>query len=339
MEELTVLSANADEIVAVSKDGQRFRLPVDGSLRNNISQKSATDNEPQISPKEIQSLLRSGLSAAEVAVRTGSNVEHIARFEAPIAAELAFLLERALSVPVITNDEETNFGEAINHRLFEQGGRVERWQAYRIDDNWVIGASCVIGTVEEDATWSFDPRKQTLVPNNEAAIRISRAESKDAVLFPPLRVVTDVPAKRFDSGEFEPLPEPPVQSVIEPVTTEVSEPVDTAVVDDLAKFRDERNAAMSSHPSTGSIPVITPEMLEESEVLKTEEVVAATETVQEQVFEEPQPSEPAPIPTPLDEEVVQEKPFDEPTPSRSRKQRAAMPTWDEILFGTRPNED
>lgn len=337
MEELTVLSANAEEIVAVSKDGQRFRLPVDASLRNNISQKQANDIETQISPKEIQSLLRSGLSAAEVAVRTGSNVEHIARFEAPIAAELAFLLERALAVPVVTSGEETIFGDAINHRLFEQGGRVERWQAYRIDDMWVIGASCVIGSVEEDATWSFDPRKLTLVPNNESAIRISRAESKDAVLFPPLRVVSDVPANRFDSGEFEPLDES-IPNVSEK-PQKLSEPAETPVVDDLARFRDERNAAMSSHPSTGSIPVITPQMLEENEFQTTEDVAGRTSKMQDSVALETAPEEPAPIPTPLDEEPVIEKPFDEPTPSRSRKQRAAMPTWDEILFGTRPSDD
>ena len=337
MEELTVLSADAEEIVAVSKDGQRFRLPVDASLRNNISHKQSNEIETQISPKEIQSLLRSGLSAAEVAVRTGSNVEHIARFEAPIAAELAFLLERALAVPVVTNGEETIFGDAINQRLFEQGGRVERWQAYRIDDHWVVGASCVIGSVEEDATWSFDPRKLTLVPNNESAIRISRAESKDAVLFPPLRVVSDVPANRFDSGEFEPLEESIPNGSEKPQN--VSEPIETPVVDDLAKFRDERNAAMSSHPSTGSIPVITPQMLEEAEFQTTEDSAGINSNVQDSVALETAPEEPAPIPTPLDEEPVIEKPFDEPTPSRSRKQRAAMPTWDEILFGTRPSDD
>lgn len=331
MEELTVIEVSEHEIVAVSREGHRFVIPVDAQLRSGIAPRVSGSVGGGTSPREIQSLLRSGLSVTEVAERTGENEDHIARFEAPITAELAFVLERALGVPVTTHDDEaaSTFGAAIEGRLREQGGTVSRWQAYRLNDEWIVGAEFTIGTVVEDATWSFDPRKLTLVPTNTVAVRVSKADAVDAALFPPLRVVSPQAPQRFDSGEFEPVrekPNPVVQipieideiigeSVTEPATAPESAPTD--LLDELHKRRGERNDAMSSHPSTGSIPVITPDMLE----IPDDSPVAP---------EDVQPEAP----------VTKPEVFVDETPSqRKRRERAPMPTWDEIVFGTRPDED
>jgi hypothetical protein len=330
VEELTVIEVSPTAIIAVSRDGQRYTIPVDGELRTGITQRSAGAKSGATSPREIQSLLRSGLSIAEVAERTGEEVDHIARFEAPITAELAFVLERALAVPVTArnDDDATNFGVAIEARLREQGGTVTRWQAYRLNDEWVVGAEFTVGTVTEDATWAFDPRKLTLAPTNPVAVRVSKADAVDAALFPPLRVVAPQTAQRFDSGEFEPVvekskPQPVIQIPIdihEIVGDSVTEPAGAAptdLLDELHKRRGQRSEAMSSHPSTGSIPVITPEMLEIPD-------------------DSPEaPEEPATPVEPAAPEVF----IDETPSQRQRRQRAPMPTWDEIVFGTRPIED
>lgn len=332
MEELTVIEVSPTSIVAVSREGQRFTIPVDAELRSGIAHRPGVSSTGGTSPREIQSLLRSGLTVSEVAERTGEDADHVARFEAPITAELAFVLERALGVPVTTHDDEdaTTFGLAIESRLRAQGGTVSRWQAYRLADEWVVGAEFVVGTVTEDATWAFDPRKLTLVPTNPVAVRVSKADAVDAALFPPLRVVTPQAPQRFDSGEFEPVREAPKVSPIIQIPIEIDEIVGDAVtepagaapadlLDELHKRRGERNEAMSSHPSTGSIPVITPDMLEIPD-------------------DSPEaPEEPASDPV-ADSDVPDV--FVDETPSqRQRRQRAPMPTWDEIVFGTRPDED
>lgn len=352
MEELTIIEVTRDGFVAVSRDGQRFSIPLDGSMRARLSASPSSPSTSTVSPKEIQALLRSGLSVDEVATRTGSSSDHIARFESPIAAELAFVLERALAVPVIADGVDSTFGSEINARIAEQGGAVIRWQAYRIDDVWVVGARCMVGSVEEDATWSFDPRKMTLVPSNAVAIRISHAESVDAALFPPLRVMPPQPLARFDSGEFEPISQPRKQpaeprEIPEPseavddesdartqssividvealvVTADPAAPID--LVDEMERRRGDRRDAIASHPSTGSIPIITPDMLE----MPDDSPVAPDDVPATQVAEDAG-----------DAEVPPTKPevFVDPTPSRSRRQRAAMPTWDEIVFGTRPDD-
>lgn len=345
MEELTIIEVTRDGFVAVSRDGQRFSIPLDGSIRAQLSASPPSQSTTAVTPKEIQALLRSGLSVDDVAARTGSSAEHIARFESPIAAELAFVLERALSVPVVGNGADSTFGAEINARIAEQGGAVTGWQAYRIDDVWVVGARCLVGSAEEDATWSFDPRKMTLIPSNAVAIRISRSDSADASLFPPLRVMPSQPLARFDSGEFEPIPparttpaetadtavNDEVQSVpknssividVESVvaSTEPAAPID--LVDEMERRRGDRRDAIASHPSTGSIPIITPDMLE----VPDDSPVAPDDVPATQVSESSDAA-------PAEPEV-----FVDPTPSRSRRQRAAMPTWDEIVFGTRPDE-
>lgn len=307
VEELAIIEVTRDGFVAVSRDGQRFSVPLDGSLRAQLTVTPPSTAASSASPREIQALLRSGLSVDEVAAQTGSGAEHIARFEAPIAAELAFVLERALSVPVVANGMDSTFGPEISARIVEQGGTVTRWQAYRIDDVWVVGARCSVGSAEEDATWVFDPRKMTLVPSNAVATRVSTAETADASLFPPLRVIAPQPLARFDSGEFEPIAVAPID-----------------LADEMERRRGDRRDAIASHPSTGSIPIITPDMLE----LPDDSPVAPDDLPVTQVSEVSTTEVPA----------VEPDVFDDPTPSRSRRQRAAMPTWDEIVFGTRPDD-
>ena len=348
MEELTIIEVTRDGFVAVSRDGQRFSIPLDGSIRSQLSVSPPSQSTVAVSPKEIQALLRSGLSVADVAAKTGSSAEHIARFESPIVAELAFVLERALSVPVVGNGADSTFGAEITARIAEQGGAITGWQAYRIDDVWVVGARCLVGAAEEDATWSFDPRKMTLVPSNAVAIRVSRSDSADAALFPPLRVMPPQPLARFDSGEFEPIPpvatttaettettDATVATGAQPVSqnssividveavvasTKPAAPID--LVDEIERRRGDRRDAIASHPSTGSIPIITPDMLE----VPDDSPVAPDDVPATQV------SDSADV-APAVPEV-----FVDPTPSRSRRQRAAMPTWDEIVFGTRPDD-
>ena len=81
MEELTVIEVSPTAIVAVSRDGHRFTIPVDAELRAGIAHKPGVSSTGGTSPREIQSLLRSGLSVSEVAERTGEDADHIARFE------------------------------------------------------------------------------------------------------------------------------------------------------------------------------------------------------------------------------------------------------------------
>ncbi len=318
MEKLTVIGIDNGVVTAVSDSGHMFTIELPEDARPAARPRLTAVNS-SVSPREIQALLRSGLSVAEVAARTGESTDHVARYEGPVIAELGFVLERAQAVAVVGMDEGTTFAEALEQKLEAQGGSILRWQSYRLDDEWVVALSAQIGSVIEDATWTFDSRKLTLTPSNPAAVRLSKVDGAESSLFPALRVVAPTEPIRFDSGQFEPLPPvPPIAAV--PVTRpepahEVTPAAPADLLEELQRRRGERANAMSSHPSTGSIPII--------------QLDANGDPIDPTISA----AEPVVAATPSDV-------FEEPTPSRSqRRTRPNMPTWDEIVFGARPDED
>lgn len=319
MEKLTVIGIDNGVVTAVSDSGHMFTIELPEDARP-VTRPRLTAVNSSVSPREIQALLRSGLSVAEVAARTGESTDHVARYEGPVIAELGFILERAQAIEVVGMGEGVTFAEALEQKLEAQGGSILRWQSYRLDDEWIVALSAQIGSVIEDATWIFDSRKLTLVPSNPAAVRLSKVDATDSSLFPALRVVAPTEPIRFDSGQFEPLPPvapiaavPPVRVDARPAA-EPAEPAD--LLEELQRRRGERANAMSSHPSTGSIPII-------------------------QLDEHGEPIDPTlPATGEATKPTARDTVFEEPTPSRSqRRTRPNMPTWDEIVFGARPDED
>jgi hypothetical protein len=324
VEKLTVIGIDNGVVTAVSDSGHMFTIELPEDARPAARPRLTAVNS-SVSPREIQALLRSGLSVAEVAARTGESTDHVARYEGPVIAELGFILERAQAVEVIGMGDGVTFAEALEHKLEAQGGSILRWQSYRLDDEWIVALSAQIGSVIEDATWTFDSRKLTLTPSNPAAVRLSKVDGAESSLFPALRVVAPTEPIRFDSGQFEPLPPvPPIAAVPvtrpEPVAeAEPAAPAD--LLEELQRRRGERANAMSSHPSTGSIPII--------------QLDADGEPIDPTAPAAPVQAQPEPMPAATEPPV-----FEEPTPSRSqRRTRPNMPTWDEIVFGARPDED
>lgn len=334
MEKLTIIGIDAGVISAVSDSGQLYTMELTDDVRAALKPRIAPTTS-SVSPRELQALLRSGLSVAEVAERTGESVAHVERYEGPVLAELGFVLERAQAVTVQGMADGMTFREALEHKLAEQGGEIVRWQSYRLDDEWVIAISVLVGDVADEATWTFDSRKLTLHPTNTAAVRLSKANASDSSLFPPLRVVAETEPIRFDSGQFEPLPAH--LSAVSPVTApsdtgttvihtsgttaeaaelpfvdpELTAPAD--LLEELQRRRGERANAMSSHPSTGSIPIIA-------------------------LDDAGNPIDPTPTAPHAARES--DDSFTDSTPSRSHKRtRPNMPSWDEIVFGTRPEDD
>ncbi|MFN8045088.1 MAG: septation protein SepH [Dermatophilaceae bacterium] len=103
MQDLRLIGVHEDgeHLLLSDADGQRYRVPLDEQLRV-----AARGDRPRLGqlqieiegglrPREIQALIRSGLSAAEVADRSGWTVEKVQRFEGPVLAEREFIAIRA----------------------------------------------------------------------------------------------------------------------------------------------------------------------------------------------------------------------------------------------------
>ena len=330
MQDLRVIGVENGALLVAADDGTRFRIPIDEVLQSKLRQ-SVPDpgNGPKLSPKEIQAHIRSGMSAQDVASITGAPLEYIQRFEGPVVAEREFVVTSALDVPVRTASDTDpmnaprTFGTAIRERLHELGAINERWASWKEATGWVVKLAFTANQIDHDARWQFDPKKQALSPLNSEAITLSQQGEAAGSLIPRLRAVTEPDhrdASRFDSGAFALSESQQISS--EPVSIarpraeerEANHGNQTAdLLEALRRRRGEREAAIfddyeadarAAHPSTGQIRIV--------------DVPIDPSTIDD--HSEPRQTAPQPR-------------------LGQKKGRASMPSWDEIVFGARPDDD
>lgn len=325
MTTLSVVGSEDGQLILVSADGERFYVPLNETLTHAIRQTPKTSPAPhRASPKDIQAHIRRGLTAQQVADLTGEDLAYIQKFEGAVVAEREFVIEQARAVVVQTQQgSETTFGESVRDRLAEIKATEDSWAAWREETGWQVELVFHEGDVEHRARWEFDPRKHLLRPTNDDAAILSRHEPMPTTLIPKLSAVAE-PAQpdRFDSDIFEASDLGETGPMLEPVPYgrqgDASEPriADTAdLLEALRKKRGEREPApepeqsRNAHPATGGIHIVD----EEHEASIT------------------------PITGPV---VPDGDGADDPTPPQgSRKDRPKMPSWDDIVFGTKGDED
>ncbi len=168
-------------VVAVSNDGTRlvlkaadnteYTLPIDERLRAAVRNDRARlgqieiEVESHLRPRDIQARIRAGASAEEVAQLAGIPVERVRRFEGPVLAERAFMAERARKTPVRRQGESTGpqLGEAVAERLLLRGAEKDsaQWDSWRRDDGtWEVLLVYRVAGEPHSATWTYDPPRR-----------------------------------------------------------------------------------------------------------------------------------------------------------------------------------
>jgi hypothetical protein len=347
-------------LLVADDEGTRYRLPVDDVLQLKLRQVTPDPSIGQrLAPREIQTYIRSGMSAEDVATITGAPLEHIQRFEGPVLAEREFVVTSALAVPVhaaLETDpfaEGATFGSAIRARLQDLGATGERWASWKdATAGWIVKLSFAANQIDHDARWHFDPKKSALDPMNSEAITLSQQGDATGSLIPRLRAVHQEErpqdASRFDSGAFD-LGEsdvPEAKARLEEATRNATNPPadestglnQTAdLLDALRRRRGERESASYEGDEPADPSRFAPPSAEqqESPMIRLVDV-------------------PVDVPAPIAETPSARKTGSQPSagktgpqPSarntggqpRVRKGRTAMPSWDEIVFGARPDDD
>ncbi len=340
MDELAVIGVENGALIVVSTDGERFRVPITEALHTALRQnRPAVPAAHRVGPRDVQAMIRSGLSATEVADRTGEPLEYIRRFEGPVLAEREYVVTAARSVPVSTADESDDvalFGTVIDGRLDELGARAILWSSRKKDANWIVAVDFLDGDTERTATWTYEPKRSVLAPADHEAQSLSRQGSAPDTVLPRLRAVPadEAPTGRFDSGAFHPTassprPVAPMDRPVgigsaaeEPASSDVNQTGD--LLDALRRRRGERESAAlddweasrAAHPSTGSIRIIDVPLDTPHDPIDSPEASDLTDAPEA----EPYDTLPAPK-------------------STNRRGRAVMPSWDEIVFGARPDDD
>lgn len=342
MQELKVIGVENGSLLVSTDNGERYRIEVDETLQSRL-RASMPETGPvrRLAPREIQAQIRAGMTAEDVARVTGASLDYVRRFEGPVLAEREYVVESALNVPVHMAVETdplasgATFGSVIRERLADAGATGERWSSWKEQGGgWIVKLTFEAHDVDRDARWSFEPKKQSLAPLNQEAVTLSQQGELPPSLIPRLRAVPldERDDGRFDSGAFA-VEEHSDGTIVEAVeftqiefgtrpapTEEPSGTHHTAdLLEALRRRRGEREPldlddaeqGLAAHPSTGVVKLVD---------------------------------------VPLDGLPEAPVPSSQPTakasgssgatgPLGKRRGRASMPSWDEIVFGARTDDD
>ena len=162
----------------------RRRITSDPDARRAHRREEAALNT--LSPREIQSRIRSGATVAELADESGMDVAAIERFSGPVLAERAWISEQARACVVRPGNEDL---ETLVQRDVRGKGAGELvWDSWRRGDGrWTVVAA--LGDDAPISTWLYDPRSRSVQPEDAASHRLA---SEDVVV--PLRPTTSTVA-------------------------------------------------------------------------------------------------------------------------------------------------
>ncbi|AXK33415.1 DUF3071 domain-containing protein [Streptomyces armeniacus] len=215
MPELRVVAVSNDgtRLVLKAADSTEYTLPIDERLRAAVRNDRARlgqieiEVESHLRPRDIQARIRAGASAEEVAQLAGIPVERVRRFEGPVLAERAFMAERARKTPVRRPGENTGpqLGEAVAERLLLRGADKDtaHWDSWRRDDGtWEVLLAYEVAGEPHSASWTYDPpRRLVQAVGDEARSLIGETDDTPEPSFPFVPRIARLPRDRSDRGE------------------------------------------------------------------------------------------------------------------------------------------
>lgn len=339
MPELRVVAVSNDgtRLVLKAADSTEYTLPIDERLRAAVRGdrprlgQIEIEVESHLRPRDIQARIRAGATAEEVAQLAGIPVDRVRRFEGPVLAERAFMAERARKTPVRRPGENAGpqLGEAVQERLLLRGAEKDtvQWDSWRRDDGtWeVLLVYCVAGE-PHSASWTYDPpRRLVQAVDEEARSLIGESEDLGAPepSFPFVPRIARLPRDRPLDRALDRPSLPPAEPAEETAGERDSL---TSLLEAVPSFRGDM--VVPERPSETASIEEPPALEEEPEVEEPPAPAASAGSAYADVL---MPRSVASHRDRLIGATDRQAEADGVRPGR----RAAVPSWDEIVFGTR----
>jgi len=360
MSELTLVGLDEDgeHVVLEGPDGQRFRVRIDEALRAAVRRdrpqlEQVRADQAGVPPREIQARIRAGATAEDVADETGMPVEIVRRYDGPVLAERQYVAQQAMATRIGHESGAPVLGDLVTDRLATRdvAPSAITWDAFRTGSSpWTVEVRFEVGGAQRSARWTYDAADRRVRALDDEARWLSETELPDEPIRGP-RHLTAVRDRVFDI-EVDDAVRPLLAQVDLPAVPEPKPEPDAthALLDDLAGRRGVRqepdpdadddefpgfgpqHAFDFDNPEAGPAPVPAahppasrPETAVDARVLQMPAGRAET----------PRTAEPHGTGHPAagDEEHAQPDPH--AARPRSRKARASVPSWDEIVFGAK----
>ena len=119
---LTGLHPDGEHLTLTGPDGVQYTLAVTEELRAAVRRdrplmEQIRAAQQPVRPREIQAMLRAGSSVEEVAEVSGLPLEHVQRYEGPVQAEQAWVVQQAQGFPVGRQPDSPTLGDLVVNRL------------------------------------------------------------------------------------------------------------------------------------------------------------------------------------------------------------------------------
>lgn len=337
MQDIRLVDNDGEYLNLETQGGEKFRLVLDESLRSAIKRDTSIQLDAvSISPREIQDEVRAGSTAEEVAEKHSVPLDYVEKFALTVVDEIGHIIASAQTVRISVEADryseatQVEFGEILEGRLKKAGAKNVVWAATKIEGSpWIVSVSYELSDGSNSAVWSFDQRKLVLSPENEAAVKMSAGDFSGNTSAPKLKQVEpptestkiiELPRVEFEAEVIDtpivvPVHEVTTVSSIEELTrsslqaveevVQARDPEELSPTADLLEALRKKRAAASSH---------------------VEEIVDVPAT--EDLIAPPLVGETAPV----------EEQDAAPIAPAVKKGRPSMPSWDEIVFGTKTDD-
>lgn len=317
MVELTLVGLHRDgeRLTLTDSNGGTYTLAVTEELRAAVRRDRALieqirASQQPVRPREIQAMLRAGATVEAVAEMSGLPVEHIQRYEGPVQAEQAWVVQQAQGFPVGHQPDSPTLGDLVVNRLATRRVKADEleWTATRSGTSpWEVTVAFPINGKHLEARWEVDLTARTLRALDDESRWLSETDSSS-------------PRARRHTVAL-----PPQRSELRVLDVEAPGDVAAAPTDDLldslqshrgtrvqVEEVDEQDDLLSSLGSPGPVPGAHPAVSEPE---------AATDA--------------RVLPLPRRDPAGESAPE---TPERRPRKpgRRSVPSWDEIVFGSRP---
>lgn len=193
---------DGENLILEAADGTTYLLPINQNLRQSIARARRihplrSGSSGTFGPRDIQTRFRQGATVEEIAAESGWEPERVRRYEWPIVAERANIIQTARTVVIAPAPGQSGPAqslnehiEAVSHRYgFDQAPM--NWTTWQQESGqWTISLEV---TLDEDVTrglprtvmfparWNFNPANQSIYASNEAAyFLMGRDHSQDS---------------------------------------------------------------------------------------------------------------------------------------------------------------
>ena len=317
MIDLELLGVGADEetLVFTDSEGRRYTTPITDELRGAVRRDrpriEAVSEDKPLRPREIQALLRAGACAVDIAREHNVEVSQITRYEAPVQAEKDYALSRALSSHIGSLPDSPVMGDLVVDRLAARGVSPDslNWSASRqADSPWVIQLTFVQGAVEHGAQWRLPSSGHLEAIDEEARWLTETASPTGVQTFAALPTPAPLPTADEDDMQQR-------EALIDQLNSQRGKPQEIEYDID----EDEEDEDLPHLPAGVESLAARIHSLTEARRSSTQ---ADEETQSGAQTDEP----------PLPLEQLEDVPS-APAPKKSK--RRSVPSWDEIVFGSR----